>query len=100
MHAGALLCAKALQAMKRDKEAKAHRDWLDAQDNNTLDGEIDDSRWPLGQPDTYSIEMKDGVEEVRICAGSPIGEVAFFSGDLQRTVRFMSCRVTENGRIS
>ena len=92
MHAGAVLCAKALQSLKADKEAARRENWLS---ENVLDGDVGqvpgelyDPRWPEGQPDTYRLAAsEDGGYEVRMCAGSPIGEVAFMSGHLQRTVR-------------
>jgi hypothetical protein len=88
VHAGAYLCAKAMQALKKERKQKANQEWID---DNAVDGVMGegDHRWPEGRPDTYRIVSKfDGGEELRLCPGSPIGELAFFSGDLQCTVRF------------
>ena len=92
MYAGAVLVAKAQQSLKADAEAAARASWPGG---NVIDGDIAPvygdahaARWPEGQPDTYRVAVGEGGrEEVRMCAGSPIGEVAFMSGDLQRTVR-------------
>lgn len=82
--AGVVLCAKALEAIKLEREENDSRNWIS---ENALDGILSDPRWQGGQPDTYRVaQAEDGTDEVRVCAGSPIGEVAFMSGELQGTV--------------
>lgn len=82
IHAGTILCAKALQTIKAENQTKDQLNWIT---QNIMDGAID-SEWPERRPDTYRVADRDGVDEIRLCAGSPLGEVSFLSGELQRTV--------------
>lgn len=73
---GARLCAKA--------QVHRQRRSLQAAD----DGEDILAMWPGGRTAQYAVrEAADGQEEVLLCAGSPVGELAFFGETESHTVR-------------
>lgn len=80
---GVRLCAKAQVARaRRHSHGDLPADYADIP-----------AMWPEGRSVQYAVrEGPGGREEVRLCAGSPIGEVAFFGEMEAHTVRPRSSR--------
>lgn len=76
---GARLCAKAQQSRggRRASQSTAPADGADIP-----------AMWPGGCSAPYTVqEVSKGLEEVLLCPGSPIGELAFFGETESHTVR-------------